>query len=150
MKRQKKDKYPALKSSTMELKETAVETKEAPMIRTQIYLNQEEHNFVRREASRRDEPMAAVIRGFIDEKMEIPEDAWTNNPMLKPWPRDPNWKGHEDGGINLDHYLYGVPKDYIKVNGTYVEAPPLPDDYYKDRASREAYDKMIRELDETK
>ena len=28
--------------------------------------------------------MAAVIRGFIDEKMEIPEDAWTNNPMLRP------------------------------------------------------------------
>ena len=26
--------------------------------------------------------MAAVIRNFIDEKMEIPEDAWTNNPML--------------------------------------------------------------------
>ena len=26
--------------------------------------------------------MAAVIRSFIDEKMEIPEDAWTNNPMF--------------------------------------------------------------------
>lgn len=134
----------------MELKETAVEVTEAPMIRTQIYLNKEEHDFVRREASRRDEPMAAVIRGFIDEKMEIPDDAWTNNPMLRPTPHDPSWKGHEDGGINLDHYLYGVPKDYIKVKGKYVEAPPLPDDYYSNRASRETYDKMIRAMDETK
>ena len=40
-----------------------------------------------------------------------------SNPILKPWPSDPDGKGHEDGGINLDHYLYGVPKDYIKVNG---------------------------------
>ncbi len=136
----------------MVLKEGAVadEKEGALMVRTQIYLSKDEHEFVQREASRRDEPMAAVIRRFIDEKMEIPEDAWTNNPMLKPLPKDPNWKGHEDGGINLDHYLYGVPKDYIKVNGKYVEAPPLPDDYYSNRASREAYDRKIRELDETK
>lgn len=150
MKRQKKMKYPAFKGSTMELKETAVEATEAPMIRTQIYLNKNEYDFVQREASRQDKPMAAVIRGFIDEKMEIPEDAWTNNPMLKPTPHDPDGKGHEDGGINLDHYLYGVPKDYIKVKGKYVEAPALPDDYYDNRASREAYDKMVRDLDETK
>jgi hypothetical protein len=150
MKRQKKANYPAFKSSTLELKETAVQAAEAPMIRTQIYLKKDEYDFVQREASRRDEPMAAVIRGFIDEKMEIPKEAWTNNPMLKPAPHEPDGQGHEDGGINLDHYLYGVPKDYIKVKGKYVEAPPLPNDYYDNRASREAYDKMIRELDETK
>jgi hypothetical protein len=150
MKRQKKTKYPALEGSTMELKETAVEAAEAPMIRTQIYLNKEEYDFVQREASRRDEPMAAVIRGFIDEKMEIPEGAWTNNPMLKPTPHDPNWKGHEDGGINHDHYIYGCPKKWIKVKGKYVEAPPLPDDYYKNDASSDAYDKMLHKLDETK
>ncbi|HXC35278.1 MAG TPA: hypothetical protein VNV43_05345 [Candidatus Acidoferrales bacterium] len=152
MKRQKKTRYPAQKGPAIVLKEGAVadEIVEAPMIRTQIYLNKEEHEFVKREASRRDEPMAAVIRQFIDEKMEIPEDAWINNPMLKPTPHDPSCKGHEDGGINLDHYLYGAPKDYIKVKGKYVEAPPLPDDYYENRASREAYDRKIRELDETK
>jgi hypothetical protein len=152
MKRQKKSQYSAHKGSATVLKEAAVadEVEAAPMIRTQIYLNKEEHEFVRREASRRDEPMAAVIRGFIDEKMKIPEDAWTNNPMLKPMPRDPNWKGHKDGGINLDHYLYGAPKDYIKIKGKYVEAPPLPDDYHKSRTSREAYDRKVRKLDETK
>lgn len=152
MKRQKKSKYPAPKSSASVLKEGAVadEIEEAPMIRTQIYLNREEHEFVQREASRRDEPMAAVIRRFIDEKMDIPEDAWTNNPMLQPTPRDPSWKGHEDGGINHDHYIYGCPKKWIKVKGEYIESPPLPKNYYSDRASREAYDRKIRELDETK
>ncbi len=151
MKKRNPAKYPPHKSSALKLKETAVveEVQEAPMIRTQIYLNRQEHDFIRAEASRRDEPMAAVIRGFIDEKMEIPEDAWTNNPMFRPWPHDPNSKGHEDSGINLDHYLYGVPKDYIKIKGKYVEAPPLPDDYYENHASREAYDKMIHEMDES-
>jgi hypothetical protein len=152
MKRQKKSNYAAPKGSAMVLKEAAVADarEEAPMIRTQIYLNTDEYEFVQREASRRDEPMAAVIRRFIDEKMEIPEDAWTNNPILKPSPKDPNWKGHEDGAINHDHYIYGSPKKWIKVKGKYVEAPPLPDDYYKNRASGEAYDQMLKEMDETK
>jgi hypothetical protein len=152
MKPRRKVKYPVHKGSPVELKEAAPAGKanEATMIRTQIYLSKDEHDFVQREASRRDEPMAAVIRGFIDEKMEIPEDAWTNNPMLRPAPRDAGGRSPADMAINLDHYLYGVPKDYIKVKGKYVEAPPLPDDYYENRASREAYERKIRELDETK
>jgi len=121
-----------------------------PMVRTQIYLSRPEHEFIQSEAARQAQPMAAVIRGFIDEKMEIPEDAWTNNPMLRPWPHDSDRKGHEDGGINHDHYIYGCPKKWIKVKGKYVEAPPLPEDYYENRASGDAYDKMVRELDETK
>jgi hypothetical protein len=152
MKRQKKTRYPAQKGPAIGLKRGAVadEIVEAPMIRTQIYLNKEEHEFVRREASRRDEPMAAVIRRFIDEKMKIPEDAWTNNPMLKSWPSDPDSDSPPDAAINHDHYLYGCPKKWIKVNGQYVEAPPLPDDYYENRASSEAYDKMLKDMDETK
>jgi hypothetical protein len=94
--------------------------------------------------------MAAVIRGFIDEKMTIPEDAWINNPMLKPCPHDPKWKGREDSGINHDHYLYGCPKDSIKVKGKWVDAPPLPHDYYESRSSRDAYDRKIRKMDESK
>jgi hypothetical protein len=151
MKARKAVKYPPHKSSSAELKEAGVaEAKSGPMIRTQIYLNKHEYDFVQTEAKRRNEPMAAVIREFIDEKMEIPEDAWTNNPMLRPTPHDPDWKGHEDGGINHDHYIYGCPKKWIKVKGKYVEAPPLPDDYYENRASSKAYDKMLRELDESK
>ena len=152
MKARKPIKYPPHKSSAAELKEAAVadEVQAEPMVRTQIYLNREEYDFVQTEARRRNEPMAAVIRNFIDEKMEIPEDAWTNNPMLRPWPHDPDWKSHEDAGINHDHYLYGVPKDVIKVKGKWVDAPPLPDDYYENRASRDAYDRKIRKLDESK
>jgi len=152
MKARKAIKYPPHKSSSAELKETAVADKpqSEPMIRTQIYLNKHEYDFVQREASRRDEPMAAVIREFIDEKMEIPEDAWTNNPMLEPTPHDPAFVGHEDSGINHDHYLYGTPKNVIKVKGKWVDAPPLPDDYYDNRASRDAYDRKIRKLDESK
>jgi hypothetical protein len=151
MKARKAVKYPPHKSSAAELKEAGVaEAKSGPMIRTQIYLNKHEYDFVQTEAKRRNEPMAAVIREFIDEKMEIPEDAWTNNPMLEPTPHDPDWKGHEDTGINHDHYLYGVPKNVIKVKGKWVDAPPLPDDYYENRASRDAYDRKIRKLDESK
>lgn len=150
----RKTTYPKSKpgGGAQEVKE-ALAAPEAPvqaaMVRTQIYLSREEHEFVQREASQRDQPMAAVIRGFIDEKMKLPEEAWTNNPMFKPWPHDPDWKGREDGAMNLDHYLYGCPKDWIKVKGKYVEAPPLPEDYYENRASAEAYDRKIRELDET-
>ena len=87
------------------------------MVRTQIYLNREEYDFVQTEARRRNEPMAAVIRNFIDEKMEIPEDAWTNNPMLRPTPHDPTFVGHEDSGINHDYYIYGTPKRWMKRKG---------------------------------
>ena len=98
-----------------------------PMVRTQIYLRQSEYNFCQAEAKRRDEPMAAVIRSYIDEKMEVPEDAWTNNPMLEPTPDDPDHKGHEDAGVNLDHYFYGSPKKGMKVDGEWV-AVPVPND----------------------
>ena len=152
MKKQKIIKYPPLKSSSLELKEAAVayEVEEAPMVRTQIYLNKNEYEFVQREASRRDEPMAAVIRNFIDEKMKLPDEAWTNNPMFKPWPADPDNDSPEDAAINHDHYLYGGPKKWIKVKGKYIEAPPLPKDYFDNRASGDAYDKMLRKMDETK
>jgi len=145
-------KYPKTSAAPLEVNEAALafQTETGPMVRTQIYLSKGEYDFVQAEASRRHEPMAAVIRAFIDEKMEIPEDAWTNNPMLEPTPHDPNWVGHEDGGINHDHYVSGCPKKWIKVNGKYIEAPPLPEDYYSNRQSHEAYDQKIREMDETR
>jgi hypothetical protein len=129
----------------LELKEAAVayEVEEAPMVRTQIYLNKHEYDFVQTEAKRRDKPMAAVIRNFIDEKMEIPEDAWTNNPMLEPTPHDPTFVGHEDSGINHDHYLYGTPKRWMKRKGKWIKSPPLPEDYYSSPKSRAAYDAMV-------
>ena len=145
-------KYPKAKSEPAELKEAALAyaVPSGPMIRTQIYLNKHEYDFVQIEAKRRNAPMASIIREFIDEKMEVPDDAWANNPMLEPTVQDPAWKGNEDGGINHDHYISGSPKKWIKVNGEYVEAPPLPENYYSNRQSRADYDQKIREMDETR
>ena len=150
MKARKPVKYQPHKSSSAALQETAVADKapSEPMIRTQIYLNKSEYDFVQTEARRRNEPMAAVIRNFIDEKMEIPEDAWTNNPMLRPTPHDPDWESPPDAAINHDHYLYGAPKSWVKKNGKWVEAPPLPEDYFDNPASANAYDAMIEKMEQ--
>jgi len=66
--------------------------------------------------------MAAVIRSFIDEKMQLPVDAWSKNPMLDPTPDDPEFHLPEDAAINHDHYLYGTPRKYVKVKGQWVLA----------------------------
>jgi hypothetical protein len=151
-KQPKSGKYPPHKQNPAMLQDAlALPSKEllekGPMIRTQIYLSRTEHDFVQAEASRLGQPMAAVIRNFIDEKMEIPDDVWTNNPMLDQ-PADPEFVGPEDGAINHDHYLYGGPKKWIKQRGEWIEAPPLPEDYFENPASADAYDAMIRKLEE--
>lgn len=97
---------------------------EASMVRTQIYLTRSEHDFLQSEAARRGEPMSAVIRSIIDDRMTVPEDAWANNPLLEPTPETPGWKGHEDGVLNHDHYIYGSPKKYHKMNGEWVPISP--------------------------
>jgi hypothetical protein len=93
---------------------------EPTMVRTQIYLTRAEHDFLLREGERTGEGMSAVLRGIIDEKMSIPDDAWTNNPMLEPTPNDPDYEGREDASLNHDYYAYGAPKKYKKVRGKWV------------------------------
>ena len=93
---------------------------EPAMVRTQVYLTRAEHEFLQTEATRRNEPMSAVLRSIIEEKMAIPEDAWVNNPLLEPTPHDPNFEGHEDGSLNHDFYAYGGSKKYKKVRGKWV------------------------------
>ena len=96
----------------------------AGMVRTQIYLTRAEHGFIAAEATRRGEPMAAVIRGYIDDKMRLPDSAWAANPMLKPTPTDAGLELPEDAAINHDHYLYGAPRKYVKKRGQWVLAEP--------------------------
>lgn len=96
------------------------------MVRTQIYLTRSEHDFVSAEAVRRREPMAAVIRGYIDDKMRLPDAAWERNPMLEATPRDTSFALPEDAAINHDHYLYGAPKRYLKKRGKWVRAEEVP------------------------
>ncbi|MGD0815231.1 MAG: hypothetical protein ABSA83_16665 [Verrucomicrobiota bacterium] len=113
------------------------------MIRTQIYLSKSEHDFIQHEAARHGQPMAGVIRAFIDEKMDVPDEVWTNNPLLRPPAPDPGWIGNDDGAINHDHYVYGSPKKWMERNGQWVETPPLPEDYYSNPQSRRAYDDEV-------
>ncbi len=122
----------------------------ASMVRTQIYLSRSEHEFLRAEAARIGKPMAAIIRLFIDEKMELPVDAWANNPMLRPTPIDPGFETAPDAALNHDHYISGAPKKWIKTSGKWVEAPPLPADYYENAASYESYNNELRGMDEAK
>jgi hypothetical protein len=112
------------------------------MVRTQIYLSRAEHEFLQREGHRRGEPMAAVIRSLVDEKMALPEDIWENNPLLAP-PADREFIGPEDGAINHDHYLHGAPKKWMKKRGQWVATPALPADYYTNPKSAAAYDRMV-------
>jgi hypothetical protein len=101
------------------------EINETPgMVRTQIYLTRAQHGFIATEAARRGETMAAVIRGCIDDKMRVPDTAWTANPMLEPTPSDAGPVLPEDAAINHDHYLYGTPKKYLKKRGKWVLAEP--------------------------
>jgi hypothetical protein len=121
MKRAENQKPSTENSLREEASRYAVET---TMVRTQVYLTRAEHDFLQFEAARRNEPMSAVLRGIIDEKMTIPEDAWTNNPLLRKSPKVKGWKGRRDGSINHDHYIYGAPKKYHEVNGEWVPINP--------------------------
>jgi hypothetical protein len=122
---------------------TAYTVDESPMVRTQIYLSKREHDFIQHEAERQGQPMAAVIRSLIDKRMDVPDDVWTDNPLLRPPVPDPSWAGPDDGAINHDHYIYGTPKKWMMRKGRWVEAPPVPDDYYTNPQSRRDYDDKI-------
>jgi len=117
---------------------------QSPMIRSQVYLSRREHEFLLHEAARQAQPMAAIIRAFIDEKMDIPESAWTDNPLLSP-PADPGFVGPEDGAINHDHYVYGGPRKWMKRRGQWVEASPVPEDYHSNPAGAAAHDRKVEE-----
>ncbi len=123
-----KTKRPQVRTAAtpLELKEAALpyvaSADQSSMVRTQIYLTHAEYHFLQAEAHRRSEPMAAVIRSMVDEKMKLPEDVWTNNPMLRPTPKDSKFDLPEDAAINHDHYLYGTPKRYVKVKGSWALA----------------------------
>ncbi len=114
------------------------------MVRTQVYLTRSQHDFLSSEAQRQNQPMAAVLRSLIEERMAIPDTAWDHNSLLDP-PADETFIGPEDGAINHDHYLYGTPKKWVKREGQWVEASPLPDDFYTHSADAKGLDSKSQE-----
>jgi hypothetical protein len=108
-------------SEPMELHDRAeVYTADPVMVRTQVYLTKAEHGFLTREGERTGKGLSGVLRAIVDEKMSIPEDAWTNNPMLEPTVEDSECDLPEDASLNHDYYAYGAPKKYKKVRGHWV------------------------------
>src|SRR5688572_11561298 len=85
-------------SSAMELKDALVIPPPEPeLLRTQVYLTREEHQFLQTEANRLDTSMASVLRDIIDERMRVPEKGWNSNPLLAEPVKDSTFEGHEDG-----------------------------------------------------
>ncbi len=52
-----------------------------------------------------------------------PDADRNNNPLLDPPAAEFN--GPEDLAINHDHYLYGGPKKYEKIEGKWTLQPPI-------------------------
>ena len=113
MKRDQQPKSPASDRAPLVLRDVAPPysaPEREEMVRTQIYLSRREHEFVQLEAAKRNLPMAALIREYIDQKMNVPEDAWQNNPLLELPVAGPGYRAVGDGVANHDHYIYGTPK----------------------------------------
>lgn len=119
-----KRKHPNIKSEPLVLRDDVapLETTvpEQNMVRTQIYLTRAEHEFLQSEAARRNQPMAALIRGFIDEKMQPSDELWSANSLLAEPASAPGWAGHEDGSLNHDSHVYGGSPAFKKVRGKWV------------------------------
>ena len=98
-------------SSGSRLRETAETTYrvgEQSLVRTQVYLSKKHRDYLNREATRRGQSMAELLRQWIDEKMNPNADNWESNPLLEETPSDPDFEGHEDASVRGDAYIYGA------------------------------------------
>lgn len=77
--------------------------------RTQLHLDEQEFNFLRRQARESNVSMAQVIRSWIKEKMAIVMRSSSKDPLLKA--RGLFKSGDPDLAENFDDALYGVGAD---------------------------------------
>lgn len=83
------------------------------MIRTQIYIPEDEHSELMIVASQKKQPMAAVIRFFIKKGLKEEKTIDRSGKVaLKKLLAIGATKGPNDLSANLDHYLYGGPKKH--------------------------------------
>jgi len=81
------------------------------MVRTQIYIPEDEHNDLMIVANQKKQPMAAVIRFFIKKGLREEKDIdKSGKSALKKLLAIRTTKGPADLSANLDHYLYGIEK----------------------------------------
>lgn len=81
------------------------------MIRTQIYIPEQEHKELLQVARQKKQPMAAVVRLFI--KRGLTEEKTIDRSgkgVVKKLLAIEAGGGPRDLSTNLDHYLYGGPK----------------------------------------
>ena len=83
------------------------------MIRTQIYIPEDEHRELITIASQKKQPMAVVIRFFIKKGLKEEKTIDRSGKVaLKKLLDIGATKGPTDLSTNLDHYLYGTPKKH--------------------------------------
>lgn len=81
------------------------------MIRTQIYIPREIHNQLTRLARNKQEPMAKIVRRFIEDGLKRVRARDLSGKQALQRIADLKLKGGpRDLSRNLDHYLYGSPK----------------------------------------
>lgn len=81
------------------------------MIRTQIYLPENDHKELNQIAKKKKQPMAAIIRWFIKTGLKKEKTIDRSGKTVMKRLLDIKAKGGpEDLSSNLDHYLYGAPK----------------------------------------
>jgi len=72
--------------------------------RTQIYLTEEQYQYLRREAEKKNASIAKIVREFIEEHLPKEED-YTNNPLFSSG-KDGFLMGRKKGSIKHDEYIY--------------------------------------------
>jgi hypothetical protein len=79
------------------------------MIRTQIYLSEAMHIKLNRLAAVRNEPMAHVVRTFVEEGLQREQPALQGNASvlleIAQLARAHNWRGQQDGAERHDDYF---------------------------------------------
>jgi predicted transcriptional regulator len=81
-----------------------------PMIRTQIYIPETIHTKLQRLAEANRQPMAEVIRQFIEDGLRNTRQDTSGKTTIKNLLQIQATGGPTDLSTNLDHYLYGGPK----------------------------------------
>lgn len=81
------------------------------MIRTQIYIPEEEHKKLLRIAQDKKIPMAKIVRDFISDGLQKERQKdYSGKRTLKILSTLGLSGGPKDLSKNIDHYLYGAPK----------------------------------------